>query len=356
MMYKTKVPMPYVILKFETAALCADGLALLTAPKRQQPRWTVETVDAVRLKLAYAEPKSVHSFKLTVVEVYLDKGSCEVLAPDDADAAAVAPDTGPETAGPAADTAVAPTAVAPTAAASAADLDNLWDALQEPDRFPASGGPFAAVLMARALMLLEPSNEAAPESTKYEFHERLGGGIAGRVVRATDACGGVFAGKCARDKPQSYGLLQETHILLTAGTHPNLVKLIDVTLVEEGNLCLLFPCASCTFEAYLSAAARTTEPLARVMEARDALAALLPAIAHVHARKIIHTDIRPPSLLLERWPEGSCDGRRLLLADFSEAVLDDPACRRFQPLAEILKSQCLRTTTPRIGRRRCTTG
>ena len=87
------------------------------------------------------------------------------------------------------------------------------------------------------------------------------------------------------------------------------------------------------------------QPLARVLEARDVLAALLPAIAHVHARNIIHTDIKAANLLLERWQQGSFGGRRLLLADFSEAVLDDPACRRFQPLAGIIKHGSLYTTT-----------
>ena len=99
-------------------------------------------------------------------------------------------------------------------------------------------------------------------------------------------------------------------------------------------------CASCSFEAYLTSDARSAQPLARAIEARDALAALLPAIAHVHARKIIHTDIKPANLLLERWPQGSFGGRRLLLADFSESVLDDPACRRFTPLAEMATAQC----------------
>ena len=330
---------PYVVLKFETAALCADGSAKLTAPKRQQPRWAVEAVDAVRLKLAYDEPKTMHSFKLSVVDVYLGKGSCAVLGPTDADAAGVAPDALPATAGPAADTAVAPTA-------DPEDWALAWQALQEPNSPSASGGPSAAVLMARALMLIEPSNEAAPKNAEYEFHERLGGGIAGRVVRVTDARGGVFAGKCARGKQDSYGLLQEVHQLLTAGTHPNLVKLVGVTLADAGKLCLLFPCASCTFQEYLETEGEGMQPLARVTGARDALAALLPAIAHVHARKVIHTDIKPANLLLERSPQGSFGGRRLLLADFSEAVVNDPACRRFLPPAEIQRTMCLRTTTP----------
>ena len=99
-------------------------------------------------------------------------------------------------------------------------------------------------------------------------------------------------------------------------------------------------CASCSFEAYLTSDARSAQPLARAIEARDALAALLPAIAHVHARKIIHTDITAANLLLERWPQGSFGGRRLLLADFSKSVLEDPACRRFTPLAEMATAQC----------------
>ena len=189
---------------------------------------------------------------------------------------------------------------------------------------------------------------SAPKAVKraeYEFHERIGGGVAGRVLRVTDGRGGVFAGKCARTADDSHGLLEEMHTLLSAGTHPSLVKLVDVALCDTGRLCLLFPCASCNFEEYLSAAERKAQPLARITDARDALAALLPAIAHVHARNIIHTDIKAANLLLERWPSGGFGGRRILLADFSEAVMDDLACRRFQPLAEIMKQQSLHTTT-----------
>ena len=87
-------------------------------------------------------------------------------------------------------------------------------------------------------MLLAQSTQKDPKSAEYEFHERLGGGIAGRVVRVTDGRGCVFAGKCARTAGDSHGLLQEAHILLSAGTHPNLVKLVGVTLCGAGRLCL----------------------------------------------------------------------------------------------------------------------
>jgi hypothetical protein len=332
-----------VILKFETAALCSAGLESFNRPKRQRPRWTVQALDAVRLTLSYDEPKTRHSFRVTVVEPYLGKDACTILVPDQADAAAGAA-TGADT---------GPGAGAAANAAAASVSASGGPRAEVPDSAPASaarrchdesrGG---ARLMARALMLLEPGTPKDPTTTEHHvFHERLGGGIAGRVVRVTDGRGCVFAGKCARSAEDSHGLLREAHMVLSAGTHPNLVKLLGVTLCGAGKLCLLFPCASCTFEAYLTVEARSAQPLARASEARDALAALLPAIAHVHARNIIHTDIKAENLLLERWPRGSFGGRRLLLADFSESVLDDPACRRIQPLAGIIKDGSLHTTS-----------
>jgi hypothetical protein len=199
--------------------------------------------------------------------------------------------------------------------------------------------------MARALWLAAPSKRTHFPSAEYAFHERLGGGVAGRVLRVTDGRGRVFAGKCARQTEDSHDLLKEAHIQLVAGTHPNLLKLVGVTLCGPGQLCLLYPCASTCFRAYLEAEVMSAQPLARTIGARDALAALLPAIAHLHARNVIHTDIKSDNLLLERSPQGSFGGRRLVLADFSHSVLDDPACRRVQPLAEIIKDGSLHTTT-----------
>ena len=316
---------PHVILKFDTAALCTAGVDKLSRPKRQRPRWTVEPVDAMRLKLFYGEPKTRHHFEIAVVEPYLGKKACAILTPDQADAAGAGPSAG---------------AAANVAAASVSASGG--PSAKGPDSPQASGGPSAAVLMARAL--LDPKQKFS-KSSEYVFHDRLGGGIAGRVLRVTDGRGCVLAGKCARSAGDSHGLLEEMHNLLSAGTHPNLVKLAGVALCDAGRLCLLSPCASCTFEDDLLDEGLKAQPLARVLEARDVLAALLPAIAHVHARNIIHTDIKAANLLLERWQQGSFGGRRLLLADFSEAVLDDPACRRFQPLAGIIKHGSLYTTT-----------
>ena len=89
---------PHVILKFETAALCAAGLAKLNGPERQRPKWTVQALDAVRLKLSYGGPKTRHHFRLSVVEPYLGKEACAILGLDHADAAegaATGADTGP---------------------------------------------------------------------------------------------------------------------------------------------------------------------------------------------------------------------------------------------------------------------
>ena len=290
----------------------------------------------MRLELAYADSKTKHHFRLSVVEVYLDKGECVIQGPDDADAAEGAA-TGAET---------GPGAGAAANAAAASVSASGGPRAEGPDSAPASDGPSAEVLMARALWLVTPSKRPhCPSTAEYTFHERLGGGICGRVLRVTDSRGRVFAGKCARKTEDNHDLLKEAHIQLAAGTHPNLLKLVGVTLSGLGTLCLLLPCASTSFSAYLKAEARSAQPLARSIEARDALAALLPAIAHLHARNVIHTDIKSANLLLERWPQGSFGGRRLVLADFSHSVLDDPACHRLQPLAEIIKDGSLHTTT-----------
>ena len=191
---------PHAILKFETAALCTAGLAKLNGPKRQRPRWTVQALDAVRLKLSYEEPKTKHHFILSVVNPYLGKEACAILGPDHADAA--------EGAATGADTGPGAGAAANVAAASVSASGG--PRAEGPDSAQASGGPSAAVLMARALMLLEPWQKV-PKSAEYAFHERLGGGIAGRVLRVTDGRGGVFAGKCARSAGDSFGLLREAH-------------------------------------------------------------------------------------------------------------------------------------------------
>ena len=70
---------PYVILKFETAELCTAGFAKLNASKRQRPRWTVQALDAVRLKLSYEEPKTRHHFKNSAVEPLLGQGGLQNL-------------------------------------------------------------------------------------------------------------------------------------------------------------------------------------------------------------------------------------------------------------------------------------
>ena len=91
---------PYVILKFKSAALCKAGLKKLSERKRQRTRWSVQSLDAVRLKLSYDEPKTRHHVRLCVVKPYLlerlGKEACAVLGPDDEDPAE-GPATGEET-------------------------------------------------------------------------------------------------------------------------------------------------------------------------------------------------------------------------------------------------------------------
>ena len=139
----------------------------------------------------YAEPKTTHHFRLCVVEPYVGKDTCAILEPDKADAAeaaATAADAGPGAGAAANDSAASVPA-------------SCGPGTEGPDSAQALGGPPAAVLMARALMLVELKPEFSKSTlAEYTFHERLGGGIAGRVLRVTDGRGCVFAGKCAQPR------------------------------------------------------------------------------------------------------------------------------------------------------------
>ena len=63
-MWATKYP--YVVLKFETAALCTANLAKLNKPKRQRKRWKAQALGDVRIQLSYDEPKAEANFRVCV--------------------------------------------------------------------------------------------------------------------------------------------------------------------------------------------------------------------------------------------------------------------------------------------------
>ena len=318
---------------------CADALAKLTAPKRQRVNWTVEALGDVRLKLAY-EPgvtKTKHSYKITIVNKYLGPGAPEPEAPD--------PD--PKDATPALP-GQAPSNVA-------ARSDGMIEAAGSAT---ASGVPCASaeVLMARALMLM--TSENARDSlgqAQYTFHERLGGGVAGRVYRVADVHGRVLAAKRARQPSDNLSLLAEAQLQLAGGTHPNLLQLQDIALKctqkmpqRVDVLCLIFPCALCDFAQYITRELndKNADHAHRIRAARDALAAVLPAIAHLHSHNIVHADIKPMNMLLQAQPLArSFDGRRLVLADFSHSYMNDPQSRWVKPLELILKEKALNVCT-----------
>jgi hypothetical protein len=326
---KWDAELPHGILVFEDAAQCTAALAKLNAPKRQKVNWTAEALDDLRVKLSYEAPKTRRHFKLSIVNPYLGKSARPLLGPDEAGAAE------PRAAEP---RAAEPRAVEPRAVEPRADA--LCD---EGAREAGAAAPCAATLMARALALV---GGARLEGVQYTYHERLGGGVSGRVVRVTGAHGRTLAAKCTR-LACTLPSLGEVHLNLTAGAHPHLLPLVDVTLGSEGRLCLLFPCLEGDFAGYLAAQTGKAQPGQMLRDGRDALAALLPAIAHLHRKKIIHTDIKPANMLLETAPQSRCfGGRRLLLADLGSAILDWPACRQYAAREKILQEGTLLVCTP----------
>ena len=322
--------LPHGILVFEDAAQCTAALAKLNAPRRQKVHWTAEALDDVRVKIARPAPKSRRHFKTTIVIPHLGKNAPPLLGPDEAGAAEPR----------AAETrAAAPRAAEPRAVEPRADA--LCD---EGASEAGAAAPSAAALMARALALV---GGARLEGVQYTFHERLGGGVSGKVVRVTGAHGRILAAKCIRVAKDNLVMMGELHLNLTAGAHPHLLPLVDVTLGSQGRLCLLFPCPEGDFAGYLAAQTGKAQPSQMLRDGRDALAALLPAIAHLHRKRIIHTDVKPANMLLETATQSRCfGGRRLLLADLGSAILDEPACRLYTARASILQEGTLFICTP----------
>ena len=69
---------------------------------------------------------------------------------------------------------------------------------------------------------------------------------------------------------------------------------------------------------------------------RDVLAGLLPAIASLHGRSIIHTDVKPANILLRADP--SCarlDGHQVCLADLGHAIINTEGCRHHTAPEEV---------------------
>ena len=124
----------------------------------------------------------------------------------------------------------------------------------------------------------------------------LGTGSFGRVVREWRACGGAVAVKhVAYGTPSQRARARSEAGLLRALDHPNVVRLLayeECTARREARLVLELGGPSLTHVLLLDAAWDRTR-------ARGAFAQLARAVAYLHARRVVHRDLKPDNLLLD---------------------------------------------------------
>lgn len=146
---------------------------------------------------------------------------------------------------------------------------------------------------------------------RYEVKETLGKGGIGEVHLVADRLNGgrLIALKQIRADTLSDGALSSIareFRLLTHLRHPNLVEVYDFALRPECHLTMEHVRGVPWHEAGLDAAQQI-----------DAAIQLCRALAHIHARGLVHLDVKPQNVLLE--------GRTVKLMDFG--VARDPRDR-----------------------------
>lgn len=146
---------------------------------------------------------------------------------------------------------------------------------------------------------------------RYQKLEKVGEGTYGQVYKAKDrVTGEVVALKKIRLEAEDEGIpstaIREISLLKEL-QHPNIVRLYDVVHTER-KLTLVFEFLDQDLKKYLDVCDSGLDtPILKSF-----LYQLLTGVAHCHSHRILHRDLKPPNLLINR--EG-----QLKLADFGLA-------------------------------------
>ncbi len=148
----------------------------------------------------------------------------------------------------------------------------------------------------------------------YRVHERIGAGGLGTVYRGTRlATGETCAVKVLRssgDERAAQTFLREAAVLNRL-SHPHVVRLVEMGAAEAG------PYLSTEFVAAVpwESLVERFSPAMRVRTACGLIAQALGALDHAHGLGLVHRDVKPGNMLIER-----SGGRlRAKLADFGLA-------------------------------------
>lgn len=145
---------------------------------------------------------------------------------------------------------------------------------------------------------------------QYEKLEKVGEGTYGVVYKAQDSAGEIYALKTIRLEAEDEGIpstaIREISLLKEL-QHPNIVRLCDVIHTER-KLTLVFEFLDQDLKKLLD----TCDGGLDVATTKSFLFQLLRGIAHCHQHRVLHRDLKPQNLLINR--EGF-----LKLADFGLA-------------------------------------
>eukprot|EP00919_Chromeraceae_sp_WS-2016_P008351 GHVR01019726.1.p1 GENE.GHVR01019726.1~~GHVR01019726.1.p1 ORF type:complete len:298 (-),score=63.99 GHVR01019726.1:209-1102(-) len=145
---------------------------------------------------------------------------------------------------------------------------------------------------------------------KYTKLEKIGEGTYGVVYKAQDVSGEVFALKKIRLEAEDEGIpstaIREISLLKEL-QHPNIVRLCDVIHTER-KLTLVFEYLDQDLKKLLDQCEKGLEPETM----KSFLYQLLRGVAYCHQHRVLHRDLKPQNLLINR--EGA-----LKLADFGLA-------------------------------------
>lgn len=145
---------------------------------------------------------------------------------------------------------------------------------------------------------------------QYEKLEKVGEGTYGIVYKAKDSAGEVYALKTIRLEAEDEGIpstaIREISLLKEL-QHPNIVRLCDVIHTER-KLTLVFEFLDQDLKKLLD----MCEGGLDAATTKSFLYQLLRGLAHCHRHRVLHRDLKPQNLLINR--EGA-----LKLADFGLA-------------------------------------
>lgn len=159
----------------------------------------------------------------------------------------------------------------------------------------------------------------------YRLGDRIGGGAAGEVWRATDTrTGETVAAKLLRPEHAADHAVVERFIrersLLTGLRHPNIVAVRDL-VVEGDRLAIVMDYLEGGSLRDVLADQRTLAPTVAVHFA----ASVLDGLAAAHQRQILHRDVKPDNVLLEGdWRTSRQDGVKVTDFGIAEMISEQP--------------------------------